>query len=79
MQAVKNDTTWDLIFPDIEANKEFYKLKWDGDIERWQNLGGTIKVYKTLKDIPAKAFITDTEYIHAIVKAIGEEHYKCKF
>lgn len=37
------------------------------------------KVHNALKDIPAKAFITDTEYIHAIVKTIGEEHYNCKF
>ena len=49
MEAVLADKPWDLIFPDIEADKALYKKYWDGDIEKWIKSGGSIKVYKTLK------------------------------
>ena len=49
MEAVIADKTWDLIFPDIEVNKEFYKQNWNGDIEEWLNAGGKVRVYKTLQ------------------------------
>jgi len=51
MEAVLADEDWQLIFPDIEADKPLYKKSWDGDIEGWQKLGGKIIVYKT---IPAR-------------------------
>lgn len=48
MEAVINDKQWDLVFPDIESNKELYKKHWNGDIESWFAKGGTVVRYKTL-------------------------------
>jgi ribonucleotide reductase alpha subunit len=50
IDAVKNNKPWDLIFPDFDDNKQLYDEKWDGDIEKWQKIGGKIKVYKTFKN-----------------------------
>ncbi len=47
MQAVKEDKDWDLMYPDIDD--PLYEKKWDGDIIGWKALGGTVKVYKTVK------------------------------
>ena len=50
MNAVKNNKSWDLIFPDFEADKPFYKKNWNGDIKKWVSLGGKIRVYKTFEN-----------------------------
>jgi ribonucleoside-diphosphate reductase alpha chain len=47
MEAVKEDKTWDLVFPDIEDSD--YDKVWDGDLDNWKALGKNIKVYKTMK------------------------------
>ncbi len=47
MEAVKNDADWDLVFPDIDDPK--YDTKWKGDIDAWKELGGKVRVYKTIK------------------------------
>lgn len=47
MEAVKNDSDWDLVYPDI-ADPE-YDAKWDGEIDEWRALGKKVKVYKTVK------------------------------
>ncbi len=47
MEAVKADSDWDLIYPDI-ADPE-YDEKWDGDITNWKALGKKVVVYKTVK------------------------------
>jgi ribonucleoside-diphosphate reductase alpha chain len=47
MDAVKNDKPWDLIFPD--TSDPLYKDKWDGNIKRWQELGGKIIKHKTVR------------------------------
>lgn len=51
MEAVKNDESWDLIFPDTSS--KHYDLEWDGDIKKWaensllrEHYG--IKIYKTV-------------------------------
>src|SRR3989344_5853414 len=47
MQAVKSDSTWDLIFPD--TSDALYDEKWQdcqGDIRKWKDLGGKIIKYK---------------------------------
>ena len=48
LKAVENKESWDLIFPNIEEDKQLYKTYWNGDIENWLKVGGTIKVYETL-------------------------------
>ncbi len=46
MEAVKNDDTWALRFPDYENEKEFYKEHWDGNLKAYQEKGGTVKTWK---------------------------------
>lgn len=50
MEAVKSHSKWDLIFPDFDDNKAFYDEFWDGNIEKWIQNGGKVKVYKTYTD-----------------------------
>ena len=47
MEAVasKDPKPWICYFPDIDANRELYETKWDGDYERWVENGGTFKEY----------------------------------
>lgn len=47
MHAVKNDLSWDLVFPDTSDPK--YKDEWDGDLKRWKELGGKVIVHKTVR------------------------------
>lgn len=47
MEAVKSDSDWDLIFPDISYFK--YDEEWDGDMDKWKAKGYPTKVYKTVK------------------------------
>ena len=47
MDAVKNDKPWDLIFPD--TSDPLYETKWDGNIKRWQSLGGKVIKHKTVR------------------------------
>jgi len=47
MHAVKNHQTWSLIFPDT---KDPNYDNWDGDIKKWIDNNGHVKVYKTYKD-----------------------------
>ena len=48
-KAVENDEEWELIYPDIYADKEFYNKNWTGDIEDWIKKGGKIKLYGRIK------------------------------
>ena len=45
MEAVRNDDTWALRFPDYENEKEFYKEHWDGNLQAYQEKGGTVKTW----------------------------------
>ena len=47
MEAVKTDSNWDLVFPDIDDPE--YDEKWDGDIRAWRKMGKKVNVHKTLK------------------------------
>lgn len=47
MEAVKADADWDLVYPDIEDPD--YDAKWDGEIDKWRELGKKVTVYKTIK------------------------------
>ncbi len=49
MEAVKKDASWDLVFPDTSDPK--YATEWDGDMNKWKKLGGTLVKHKT---IPAR-------------------------
>ena len=45
LEAVRNDDTWALRFPDYENEKEFYKEHWDGNLQAYQEKGGTVKTW----------------------------------
>ncbi|MCB9803007.1 adenosylcobalamin-dependent ribonucleoside-diphosphate reductase [Candidatus Nomurabacteria bacterium] len=53
MEAVKNDSPWNLEFPDYESPniKEIYEKNWTGDLHAWKKMGYPTRVYKT---IPAR-------------------------
>lgn len=48
MDAVKNDSDWDLVFPK-EVGSEKYDKEWDGDLQTWIEKGGQVTVHKTVK------------------------------
>lgn len=47
MDCVKNDSDWDLMFPDT-SDPEYDQL-WDGDLETWMAMGRKVQRYKTVK------------------------------
>lgn len=47
MQAVKEDKTWDLVFPD--SSDPLYEKHWDGNLKKWKELGGRVIVHKTVR------------------------------
>ncbi|MFA5715778.1 MAG: HNH endonuclease, partial [Candidatus Paceibacterota bacterium] len=47
MEAVENNTDWDLVFPNTHVPE--HKQVWAGDIEDWKSRGLPIVVYKTVK------------------------------
>lgn len=50
MEAVKNDSSWDLVFPDTSDPK--YATDWagtQGDLKKWKALGGKVIVHKTVQ------------------------------
>lgn len=47
MEAVKQDSDWDLVYPDITDPE--YDEKWDGEIDHWRALGKKVNVHKTVK------------------------------
>ncbi len=49
MAAVERDEEWTLRFPDTSDPR--YNTEWNGDIERWENEGGRVKVHDT---VPAR-------------------------
>lgn len=50
MEAVKNNRSWKLEFPDYEKHPDEYKQHWDGNIVKWKALGFDTQVYKTFED-----------------------------
>lgn len=51
MEAVKNDSYWNLEFPDYEnpAYNDIYNNIWNGDLHAWKASGYPTKIYKTIK------------------------------
>lgn len=47
MKAVKEDADWDLYFPDT-TDPDYDEL-WDGNMDKWKQMGKPVKHYKTLK------------------------------
>ena len=55
MQAVEDDTTYELKFPDVEnytkEEMKAYNEKWQdiGDVRRWEEMGYGVKVYREIR------------------------------
>jgi len=47
MDAVKADSDWDLVYPDLTDPD--YDEKWDGDIVGWKAMGKKVIVHKTIR------------------------------
>ncbi|RAV21604.1 LAGLIDADG family homing endonuclease [Paenibacillus contaminans] len=47
MKAVKEDGDWDLVFPDT-TDPEYDEL-WDGNLNKWKELGKPVKVVRTVR------------------------------
>jgi ribonucleoside-diphosphate reductase alpha chain len=47
MEAVEADGDWDLVFPD--TNDPRYDELWNGNLQQWQENGGEVRVYDTVK------------------------------
>lgn len=47
MKAVKEDSSWDLVFPD--TSDPLYAKEWDGNMTKWKELGGKIIKHKTVR------------------------------
>ena len=47
MKAVKEDLAWELVFPDTK-DPEYDEL-WDGDLDKWKQLGKPVVHYKTVQ------------------------------
>lgn len=47
MEAVKNDSEWELVFPD--TTEEGYDELWNGDLAAWRKLGKKVVVHKKLQ------------------------------
>lgn len=50
MEAVRNNQPWDLVFPDLDAEKLSYDATWEGDLDNWIAEGGKTVVYKTYEN-----------------------------
>lgn len=50
MEAVDSKKSWNLEFPDFEADKEAYKTNWNGNLQEWKAKGLPVKIYKTYSD-----------------------------
>lgn len=50
MEAVINNSKWDLVFPDFDKVKGIYEDEWDGNINKWIDDNHPVKVYKTYKN-----------------------------
>jgi ribonucleoside-diphosphate reductase alpha chain len=48
MNAVMNNQTWVLRFPDYSWDKDVYNKEWHGDIDDWESKGYPIKPYKEI-------------------------------
>ncbi len=47
MEAVKQDKPWDLVFPD--TSDPLYADQWDGNMNKWRELGGKVIKHKTVR------------------------------
>lgn len=47
MKAVKEDSDWELVFPDSQDPE--YDILWDGDLDKWKQRGKKVVHYRTVR------------------------------
>jgi len=73
MKAVKEDTDWELVFP--ETRDPDYDRLWDGDLEKWKRLGKPVKVYRTVKARELWHLIIESAWKSAEPGVVFMEYY----
>jgi ribonucleoside-diphosphate reductase alpha chain len=46
MNAVREGKKWALKYPDYEGEPEFYEEHWEGDLQKYEEAGGTVRVWR---------------------------------
>lgn len=63
MEAVKNRSKWELVYPDYNKAREEYKKYWRGDIKDWRSRSLPVEIYHTFEDANELwDLITDSTY-----------------
>ncbi|CAM4462238.1 ribonucleoside-diphosphate reductase alpha chain [Paenibacillus endophyticus] len=73
MQAVKEDTDWELVFPDTKE-KDYDEL-WSGDLEEWKRLGKRVIHYQTVRARDIWQTIIDAAWKSAEPGVVFMEYY----
>jgi len=73
MKAVKEDLDWDLYFPDT-TDPDYDEL-WDGNMDKWKQLGKPVKHYKTLKARDIWHMIIESAWKSAEPGVVFMEYY----
>lgn len=77
MEAVKNDSDWNLVFPDKDDPD--YDNKWDGYLPNWLALGKKPVVHKTLKARKIWDLIAEAAWKSAEPGVVFMERYNKQF
>jgi ribonucleoside-diphosphate reductase alpha chain len=46
MNAVREGKKWALKYPDYEGEPDFYEENWEGDLQKYEEAGGTVRVWR---------------------------------
>lgn len=82
MEAVKTDSDWDLVFPDLDDPE--YDQKWDGILDSWIKLGKRVIKHKTIKaralwDLICEAAWASAEPGLVFMERYNKEHSNAYF
>jgi ribonucleoside-diphosphate reductase alpha chain len=50
MEALDNNRSWNLEFPDYETDIDKYNVEWDGDLDVWKSKGYPVKIFKSFEN-----------------------------
>ncbi|AOZ94013.1 adenosylcobalamin-dependent ribonucleoside-diphosphate reductase [Paenibacillus crassostreae] len=73
MKAVKEDSDWELVFPD--TSEPDYTEVWDGDLDKWKKSGRKVIPYRTVKAREIWNTIIEAAWKSAEPGVVFMEHY----
>ncbi|MGZ9585995.1 adenosylcobalamin-dependent ribonucleoside-diphosphate reductase [Paenibacillus marinisediminis] len=73
MKAVKEDLDWDFVFPDT-TDPEYDEL-WDGDLDKWKQMGKEVIHYRTVKAREIWNIIIESAWKSAEPGVVFMEYY----